>query len=189
MAFRWSRGINALLKEEKKTIDNNTTSGSVRQETEFDDEVDQIVRQDDSLYPDYSCSPGKDLKKSEILLRQLHLPTPEPTTPDPFAPGPSSAVYNIQENSSPLSSQSISPAPPSGESLIETPRRNARKTVQEKIFDKYLQMKSKRHVRLDELFLEKLNQKKEIAAEKESKKQKRHQEKMKMLEEIRNKKT
>lgn len=163
-----------ILKRTKKAIDNNNTSGSSREVTEYDDEIRKIVGMDDSICPDFVCAPGKMTEKTDLF------PTQEPSQCSTPSPSPDS----------PPSTDSSSAASSSSSLLNSGTPRRQRKTAAENFFQSFLEAKAAK----DEKILEfkkmklerKMEQKREQEAERNIIKQKRHEEKMLLIKQMAN---
>lgn len=144
-----------VMKRTKKAIINNNTSGSSREVTEYDDEIDRIVRMDDSVCPDFLCAPGIITEKEDLFPSQgsTMLPlssslrsTLRPSTSSPLdstlRPSTSSSFGSTacSSTSSSATQSTVSmPSSPRTLSPERGPLRRKRKSATESLFEKFIE--------------------------------------------------
>ena len=167
-----------VMKRTKKAIDNNNKSGAVRVDPEYETEMLEIVRNDDSLFPPYTINAGNIHSRTSLLLPSTST-EPQPSTstePQPSTPYLSSSYTSDDEFSS-------------------GPVRKKRKTTQEQLMENFFEEQQKKITAKKEImneFLEnykiiekeKADAKKKYNLEKEQAKQKRHEDKINILKHL-----
>lgn len=150
-----------VMKRTKKVIDNNNKSGAVRLETEYDEEVQQIIQADDSIFPDFALSSHNQVNKTSILsVSQSSTSTP--------CDQPSTSSSHFTPSSCDEDSASM-------ETFAN--RKKTKASTQELLMKQFMEKKTEHFEKRKELYEEKVKAAATWKEIKEENKNKRHAEK------------
>ena len=162
----------SVIRKTKKIIQNNRTSGGVRQKIEFD-EMSGIIDLDDSLVPSVYMGPNRMVTKANAISN-TDISTPSTSTA-------TSTPLTSTATSTPLTSTATSEPPPYVESPIPSASTsNSESPIMFDDLDNFSAPK-RRITNQEKIMRLYVESKKEIAREKELKKRERHDEKMKLI--------
>lgn len=127
-----------IFKRTKKSIDNNSTSGSSREDPEYEHEIRRIVGMDDSICPEFLIGPGRRSTKEDIFPSHT-VPSTSPSTTSLQEEAEQTGAFGSATTS--LCSPSPSPSS-STSSVIAESTQPRRKTPSQRFFQKFMEAKN-----------------------------------------------
>ena len=137
-----------VMKRTKKIIDNNNKSGAVRLETAYDDEVQNIIQADDSLFPDFALSPHNQADKTTLFSEKSSVSASQSlTTLDRDRPSTSTSTPRSTPVSYDEDSASMDPF---------TKRKRTKSNTQELLMQQFMEQRNEHFEKRKELYEEKV---------------------------------
>ena len=161
------------MKRTKKAIDNNNTSGAIRVEPEYEEEIREIVHNDDSYLPEMTVSQEKRVRKSDLFPTSSTSRPRATTSPSSSASMTSLTLATPEESSSPTEDLQLTNIPL---------RRQRKKTLQETLMEKFIEHQQEKSKMIESFLKKKLEIKSQHNKQQREDKQKRHLEKLQRLD-------